>query len=85
MLNLSHLRLLSYVNYSKIMNWKTDNGDYRMRIDAMSDAPQVEYWWESSLDRMVVEERIIFLVVFTIITAFGVIGNILTLYVIFAR
>lgn len=81
MFNASHLRL----HYVRIMNWKTDDVDYQLKTEAMSDESHVEYWWESHLDHLSFVERIIFLVVFSIIAAFGVIGNILTLYVVFTR
>lgn len=81
MFNLSDLLL----NYAKMTNWKNDIGELQARAEAKSDPPQVEYYWESSLDNFEATERIFFLVVFCFFTAFGVIGNVLTLYVIFAR
>lgn len=81
MFNLSHLRL----NHAKIMNWKNEIGELQARVEALSDPPQVEYYWESSLDNFEPPERIFFLVAFCAVTAFGVIGNVLTIYVIFAR
>lgn len=82
MFNSSHLRL----HYAKIMNWKTDEGDYKLgRSEVMADPTEIEYWWESLLDHFNFGERMIFLVIFCFIVAFGVIGNILTLYVVIER
>jgi hypothetical protein len=67
------------------MKWKTDYEDYQMGFEAVSDSMEMEYWWESYLDRFNYPERMIFLTVFCFIIAFGVIGNLLTLYVIISR
>lgn len=81
MLNSSHLRL----NHTKIMKWKTDDGDYQMETAITSLDSNIEYWWESVLDRMELHQRIVFLVIFCTIVGFGFVGNLMTLYVITVR
>lgn len=76
MFNSSHSR----AHYAEIMNWKTD-GDYQ----AESDAPQTIYMWESQLRPLDLSERMLFLGLFVAIIALGVVGNILTLYVVVTR
>ena len=74
-----------WLNYTKIMKRKTDDGDYQMETAITSLDSSIEYWWESVLDRMEFHQRIIFLVIFCIIVGFGFAGNLLTLYVITVR
>lgn len=66
------------------MNWKTD-GDYRPKSDAMFEAPHRMYIWESRLQHLNFSERLLFLSLCFVITLFAFIGNILTLYAVFAR
>lgn len=66
------------------MNWKTD-GDYQTGKASTSSAPQVMIVWEKVLQHLYWTERMVFLGFFFVITLFAVMGNLLTLYAVFAR
>lgn len=83
MLNFSQAR----AHYSEIINSKTD-GDYQVETDAslaMSNPPPVIILWESFLQHLSFEERILFLSLTCIISVLAVIGNVLTLCVVLFR
>jgi hypothetical protein len=67
------------------MKWKTDDEDYQVGYAAVPDDPDLQIWWESILDHFEFGERMIFLVFFLFTISFGVIGNLLTIYVAIAR
>lgn len=80
MLNLSHLSVHNSVGAS---------GRIAMAkgIDAESDVDVQQYYteWEYKLKQIYYHERIALLIMFYVVTAVAIIGNILTLYVVITR
>ena len=80
MLNYSRLP----TRYERIMNWKSDE-DSQTDSESMSELPGFVLVWENNLQHLHWTERMVFLGLFSIVTLFALIGNILTLYAVFAR
>ena len=70
-------------NYSNIMKWKV--GTRQSSNEDASSEMGIDFLWESSLMIFSCGERMVFLTLFSVVTAIAVIGNLLTLYVVFFR